>query len=537
MIDERFTIVQEERFIEATRDSGYKSTASAISELADNAFQAGANQFIVHFRSEEQAYNGRGRKPSPVVEEVVCVDDGSGMSPHVLRTALRFGGTTRFDDRSGLGRFGMGLPNSSASQCRRLEVYTWKKPDEVYFSYLDIDEIASGSMLVVPEPVKMDIPSRYAAYKISPTGTMIVWRKCDRLDYAGREDTLTRELPNTLGQTYRHFLVSGKVIHVNGRDILPFDPLFLMPEAEHHGATAHGAPIVLDVPIPGANGRTSPVTIRFSLLPEAWQTKIGKSTKQSHEHGIDRARGFSIVRAGREVDFGYFRLRRPHWTDSWWSCEIAFEPELDELFGVTHTKQQVKLGERIRTRIEKDISANLATLSDIIVSRGRKAHAADPKKAENIAKDRDRFLRTSPALRDKDPNIAERELREYAESRTRDGVTVDDVLENIRDRPLLMDFENLPGAPFYRVRTFGTSTVVTLNREHPFFSRLYQPLCDMNPASKTALELLLFALAKAETLAEDEGVLWYKSQRHEWSRVLAVYLESVESLDRVMAEA
>lgn len=538
MIDERFTIVQEERFIEATRDSGYKSTASAVSELADNAFQAGANEFIVHFRSEEQAYNGRGPRPQPKVQEVICVDDGSGMSPDVLRTGLRFGGTQRFNDRSGLGRFGMGLPNASASQCRRLEVYTWKNPDEVYFSYIDIDEIASGSMSVVPEPVKTALPPQYDPYKISPTGTMIVWRNCDRLDFAGREDTLTREIPNTLGQTYRHFLVNGKVIHVNGRDIKPFDPLFLMPEAQQSGATQHGAPIVLNVPVPGTSGDTSPVTLKFSLLPEKWQTTIiRRSTKKQREYGIDRARGFSIVRAGREVDVGYFGLRRPHWFASWWGCEIAFEPELDELFGVTHTKQQIKLGERMRTRIEKDISANLATLCDIIDSRGRKAHAADAKKAELIAKDRDRFLRTSPALRDKDPEIAERELRQYAESRSVvDGVTVDQVLEDIRDRPLLMDFENNPEAPFYRVRTVGTSTVVTLNREHPFFSLLYQPLCDTNPASKTALELLLFALAKAETLAADDGVLWYRQQRHEWSRILSAYLESVESLDSVMPE-
>ncbi len=537
MIDERFTIVNEERFIEATRDSGYKSTASAISELADNAFQAGANEFIVHFRSEEQSYNGRGRRPSPVVDEVVCVDDGSGMTPSVLRTALRFGGTTRFDDRSGLGRFGMGLPNSSASQCRRLDVYTWKKPDEVYRCYIDIDEIASGSMLVVPEPETVKLPAKYDAFKISPTGTMVVWSKCDRLDYTAREDTLTRELPFTLGRTYRHFLSRGKTIHVNGRDIKPFDPLFLMPEAAHFGATQHGSPVVLDVPIPGSNGATSPVIIKFSLLPEAWQHTIGRSSKKLREHGIDRARGFSMVRAGREVDLGYFRLRKPHWTDAWWSCEICFEPELDELFGVTHTKQQVKFSERIRTRIEKDINANIATIADMIVSRGRKAHASDPKKAEEIAKDRDRFLRTSSSLRGKDPELAERELREYAESRSVEGLTVDEVMDDIRDRPLLMDFENLPGAPFYRVRTYGTSTVVTLNRDHPFFGRLYQPLCESNPASKTALELLLFALAKSETLAEDEGVIWYQQQRQEWSRVLTAYLESVESLDHVMAEA
>ncbi len=61
MIDERYTIVREDRFIEATRDSGYKSTASAVAELADNAFQAGANHFVVHFDSEVEPTVGKGR--------------------------------------------------------------------------------------------------------------------------------------------------------------------------------------------------------------------------------------------------------------------------------------------------------------------------------------------------------------------------------------------------------------------------------------------------------------------------------------------
>jgi hypothetical protein len=531
MIDERYTIVQEDRFIEATRDSGYKSTASAVAELADNAFQAGANEFVVHFRSEATAYSGRGKPPSPVVKEVICVDDGSGMTPSVLRTALRFGGTTRFNDRTGLGRFGMGLPNSSVSQCTRVEVYTWKEPSKVYMCYLDVKEIAAGKMLVVPEPVQVQIPAEYDAYAIFKTGTMVVWKNCDRLDFSQREDTLTRELPVALGQTYRYYLARGKKIHVNGRDVKPFDPLFLMPEAEFHGAVDHGAPIRREVKLP--DGRISPVTIRFSLLPEDWQATLGKNKGATRERGIDRARGFSVVRAGREIDFGYFRLRSPHWTDSWWSCEISFDPELDDLFGVTHTKQQVTLSERIRTAIEKDISANIATLADIIVARGKKRHSTDSKKAEVIAKERDKFLRTAPALRDKDEAVIERELQEYAEERAKDGETV--IIDDLKERPFLMDFENLPGAPFYRVRTYGKTTVVTLNREHAFFSSLYEPVCEMAPSSKTALELLLFALAKAETLAEDEGELWYRSQRQEWSRILGVYLEGVESLEELTA--
>ena len=38
-----FPIVAVRSFIEATRDTGYKSTGSAIAELVDNALEASAN--------------------------------------------------------------------------------------------------------------------------------------------------------------------------------------------------------------------------------------------------------------------------------------------------------------------------------------------------------------------------------------------------------------------------------------------------------------------------------------------------------------
>jgi len=530
MIDERYTIVREDRFIEATRDSGYKSTASAVSELADNAFQAGANRFVVHFDSDSEEYTGRGKPKSSVVREVVCVDDGSGMAPEVLRDALRFGGSTRFDDRGGMGRYGMGLPNSSASQCRRVEVYSWQSSGQAYSTYLDIDEIATGAMRVIPPPRIVAIPDRYKHLANSSSGTLIVWTKCDRLDFNAREDTLTRELPWSLGQTYRYYLSRGKTICVNGRQVQPFDPLFLMPEAEFHGATPHGAPLEYKFPVPGKIGATSSVSVRFSLLPDEWQATLGKSRKDSRERGIDRARGFSVLRAGREVDIGYYRLRSPHWTDAWWSCEIAFEPVLDELFGVTHTKQSIKLSERVRTTIEKDLSANIGTLHDIIVSRGKKRHAITTTESQEIAKERERFLHTSPGLRDKDTATVERELRDYAEEKAEQGQSVEDVVSDIRELPFVIDFETLPGAPFYRVRTFGRTVVVSINREHPFYDKLYQPLAEVEPTTKTALELLLFALAKAETLAGEDGHDWYGSQRSEWSRILRVYLDGITAL-------
>src|SRR5882672_176202 len=111
-------IIALDRFIQATRDSGYKGTASAVSELIDNSIQAKAKHIAVNIRSVAA---------EPPIEMSVF-DDGCGMDPFTLRQALRFGGSSRFGERSGLGRYGMGLPNSSLSQARRVTVYTWVAP-------------------------------------------------------------------------------------------------------------------------------------------------------------------------------------------------------------------------------------------------------------------------------------------------------------------------------------------------------------------------------------------------------------------------
>lgn len=111
-------LIAVDRFIQATRDSGYKGTTSAVSELVDNALQAGASQISISVNPDQND------EVSGLAVEIA--DNGCGMDGASLQQALRFGGSSRFNDRSGLGRYGMGLPNSSLSQARRLEVVTWK---------------------------------------------------------------------------------------------------------------------------------------------------------------------------------------------------------------------------------------------------------------------------------------------------------------------------------------------------------------------------------------------------------------------------
>src|SRR5262245_185171 len=115
----KYPVVANQTFIEATRDTGYRSTASAVAELVDNALQAKAKRIDIRVEEGDTGLT------------VSVLDNGTGMDTGTLRKALQFGGSERFNDRSGPGRFGMGLPNSSVSQARRVDVFTWQQPSFV----------------------------------------------------------------------------------------------------------------------------------------------------------------------------------------------------------------------------------------------------------------------------------------------------------------------------------------------------------------------------------------------------------------------
>src|SRR5260221_14584864 len=48
------SLVAVERFIHATRDSGYKSTTSAVAELVDNAVQAMATEIAISIATDDR---------------------------------------------------------------------------------------------------------------------------------------------------------------------------------------------------------------------------------------------------------------------------------------------------------------------------------------------------------------------------------------------------------------------------------------------------------------------------------------------------
>ena len=109
--------------LRALRDSRYHNTAYAIAELIDNSIEAYAGQIDLLCMEQPQNVGTRYRRR---VSEVAVLDDGEGMDARTLLDALKFGGGTRHNSDRGIGKYGMGLPTSSMSQCKRVDVWTWQ---------------------------------------------------------------------------------------------------------------------------------------------------------------------------------------------------------------------------------------------------------------------------------------------------------------------------------------------------------------------------------------------------------------------------
>ena len=110
--------------IRALRDSRYNNSAYAIAELVDNSIEAQAPLIELLCMEKPQRVESR---ISRRVYKLAVLDNGTGMDVMTLLDALKFGGGTRHNSTRGIGKYGMGLPTSSMSQCKRVDVWTWDR--------------------------------------------------------------------------------------------------------------------------------------------------------------------------------------------------------------------------------------------------------------------------------------------------------------------------------------------------------------------------------------------------------------------------
>lgn len=479
-------IVAPERFVLATRDTGYRSAAAAICELIDNSIQAKSSQIDVLFGNPSEDQDSF---------LIAVLDDGCGMSPEILRRALQFGGTSRFGDRSGLGRFGMGLPNSSVSHSRRVELYSWTRAKEVYFSYLDVDEVATGRMNGIPAATRCSLPP-WLKSRTGRSGTLIVWRRCDRLSRF-RVETLARRMRASLGRIYRYALWGGVRIAIDHEFVEPFDPLFVDERATLRGARAYGAPLVYK--LTGFSGEPSAIQVRFSELPvHRWH---GWPVDDKRRRGIVGGAGVSFVRAGREIDYGWhlFGGKRRENYDDWWRCEVQFSPDLDEMFGVTHSKQ----GVNPRTELKLLLSMDLEEVARALNRRVRQHFD----RVKQLAPSQDHAqLSRRDALLSPPASLVSRKM----------------AAGGLRYRT---EYKPLATPEFYSVRVTRSSIVVTVNTDHPFFTEIYQRASQPGGCGLDHVERLVLAAARADLEARGDEEREHTARlRRAWSDALAAFL-------------
>jgi hypothetical protein len=506
-----FPIVAVQSFIEATRDTGYKSTGSAIAEFVDNALEASAKR--VNVTIEHEVSDG------PTSNVVIRVtDDGTGMTPEVLRLALQFGGTTRFGSRVATGRYGMGLPNGGLSQARRLEVFTWTDSSRVWSSCLDVDEIATNSMRVVPAP-------RIAQVSVRPrtrSGTIVVLSKCDRLDCDDTQ-TLQLKLLAEFGRIFRRAIRDGRAIKVNGIQVRPFDPLFLARDGSLSGAKLYGPPLEYKLRVPAivkSRVPVSVVSVRFSELPiQKWHNF---SNEKKNDLGIAKKAGVSIVRAGREIDYGWYFMgtKRKENYDDWWRCEVAFTPELDELFGVTHSKQKINPTQLLLSiltpeieRIGRELNSRVRNKFTSIKGEGVRSHTLTRLQALDHLLEPPRSLRKRSAL-DKTPGVKLLRKRNDGVRGLRFAVTHNPEEHNL----------------FFSAQLRDGLLSLNINECHPFYSSAYRQLASASTAGdrQDGLQyvlLLLISCARAECLINgprDREIMG--RFRQIWSDAVAAFL-------------
>ena len=541
MTENKQPIVSAKLAIEAMRDNGYKNTATAVAELIDNSIQAGGSkiELMIMEKIDYAMANPKAR-----ISEIAVLDDGHGMDATVLVAAMQFGNGTRLNDRSGMGRFGMGLPASSISQARRVDVWSWKKSGEVLHTYLDIDDLGEG---LVPTPSKSEVPDvwKKASQGIGKSGTLIVWSKLDRCVWKTAE-ALIRNSEFVIGRMYRKFIFDGKVVirmcafsdtAPSTKNIDQFaqanDPGYLLAPSSTPAPYDQSplfnqwgeVPYTVDF-----NGEKHVVDVRYSLVkPDARKVAEGSAAAGATEFGKHAKRnvGVSLVRAGRELVLDQNLVNSYDPTERWWGVEIEFPPSLDVIFGVTNNKQEARnfasvaeliaaesfegsLQQEIeRLKESGDPTVSLYTIIHAVknqLSTMRKQLKANAPKAPG-AKKRYEAEVTATAVtkkRQDDNHAGSSDAGELEDEEARKtaliadlteagvgAVNAEELVSKVIDSGIKYIFvpADLEGSIFFSVRPVAGEIVIKINNNHAAFDKLLSVLEEPVGDDVTAAEL------------------------------------------------
>jgi len=579
--------------INSMRSSGYRDTAHALAELIDNSIQAG---LAVNSLTEVEVicidkieFSSDRKRQS--INQIAVYDNAAGMDKDALRVALQFGNGSNLskDKQTSIGKFGMGLPNASISQCCRVDVWSWRD-GKCYNTYLDIGEIKSGELRVVPEPTEQPVPENWKSLirnKLGAHGTLVVWSHLDRVRWK-RGITFLKNTEFLVGRAYRYFLEqkstrirlvsyedeNGKLTKKSDRDTKSNDPLYLMKgtldPVPYNNKPAFDLFAEHDVKIK-INNENHLVHLKFSIVTRevrhaGGSSAIGKNAAKNQ--------GVSVVRAKRELEMNRTFDKSSDTRERWFGVEVSFEPALDEVFGVTNNKQAatafrlMDIDEDARNEgmstgeyedelresddqrlpiylLSKEINRVLRTVREQIIRMGEGSkktgsNAPTAGSAEDIATKATEIRKKKLGIvgeSDKDESLPA-EVREAQMQKEYEDLDVDPedarqlAIDAVRSELKFVFTEGyVPGSVMFDIRSRAGKLMIVLNDQHPAKDGLFELLGndseDSNRALKS-LKLLLEAWARLEDESDSKQRQILSDVRSDWGRIARDFLQEAE---------
>ena len=590
-MSEKYEIFSAAFSANSLRATGFKSAHYALAELIDNSVQSALEDKKSKNCNVEVIAIDKDQKLS----KIIVVDDAGGMSPDVLRTSLGVGRGRALEEnkanRVGKGKtskFGLGLKQASLSQCARFEVYTWQGKN-VFMSYLDNNELDTGKLRYVPEPIKKDIPEELKeiiSLKGTDSGTCVIWFDISPKSTWKTSFGLMRNAEMEFGRMYRH-LIDDKSVEINLRTfdeisknsfketsskaVRKSDPLFLMKNCvvedfkEHQGLNKKDKFFDYKETEEFVAPNGSKIYVKYSVTNKNFR-KAAIGSKNQLNTFLGKHDGVSVIRNGRELEIEK-SFNTKDTRERFVGVEISFDATLDDLMGVDGKKQtaanfykrdvEILAGDEGKSEIEylKDIEENLSGDEAILVHisnsiseqistltnqvrdiRKNEKKGLDPDSGEatgtKAIDGRDKKTQSDKDFKD----ISDAEKLEWVKKKLEEGgeENVDEVAGDIVGKKLRFHFTdvNLPPQFLFDIELNAGIYNIKLNKKHPAFLNFFKLLSDQEdvnndePSSEKGLKLLLESWARLEDEAPENLKIQLQDIRLEWGKLARLFFKA-----------
>jgi len=339
--------------MESLRDIGY-SMETALADVIDNSITAEATRIDILF-----SWNLA--KPWLAIQ-----DNGHGMTEAELLYAMRLGSDNPLNERSvnDLGRFGLCLKTASFSQCRQLTVIT-KKDNTLSVMEWDLDEITdnptNGWKIKILDHEDLneldDITDLLEELENAKSGTVVLWRKLDRLDSFDSQAIRERKLNalidssrNHIELTFHRFLNAGAgnksiKMYINGDPLVGVDPF----------NTSHLA--TLELPKQPIYVDSKEITVQPYILPHYTKVSAQDYEKFAGEGGYLHNQGFYVYRNKRLIiKSTWFRLIPKEELTKLIRVRVDIPNSLDHIWKIDVKKSNANPPESVRKGLKQIIS-------------------------------------------------------------------------------------------------------------------------------------------------------------------------------------